>query len=225
MDIQLTLIMAVLYSQSIAAFSVISPKQILMRMSSSLNVNKAPNGTATPPFSVPRAAVSVVVRWSEFSPSTLSMPRYLLVQRGKEPNKGMWSFPGGKIELGERTLDAAKRELMEETGLISSQEEIIEPRKFSLRWHAGGPFFSSDSIHISQSNGVSFHYVISQCFAELKSATPPNIIASDDAMNARWWSSDEMKEAEDEGRVTAGVASVVKRSEKLYSSGLLECED
>eukprot|EP00956_Cyclotella_meneghiniana_P010518 scaffold14629_cov72-Cyclotella_meneghiniana.AAC.4 len=228
MNIQLAIIMAFLYSRSIeiAAFSITSPKQLSVRMSSSLNVNNVPKGTATPPVLVPRAAVSVVVRWSEFSPSKPSMARYLLVQRGKEPNKGMWSLPGGKIELGEKTLDAAKRELTEETSLISSQDKNeTESQKCSLRWHEGGPFFSSDSIHHSQSNRVSFHYVISQCFAELKSPTPPNIRASDDAMDARWWSSNEMKKAEDEGIVTAGVASVVERSEKLYSSGLLQCED
>ena len=56
---------------------------------------------------VPRAAVSVVARWAGESVQRQQQepppppPRYLLVQRGKEPNKGMWSFPGGKIETGE----------------------------------------------------------------------------------------------------------------------------
>eukprot|EP00804_Cyclotella_cryptica_P026570 CCRYP_020443-RA/>CCRYP_020443-RA protein AED:0.31 eAED:0.32 QI:0/0/0/1/0/0/2/0/139 len=137
---------------------------------------------------------------------------YLLVQRGKEPNKGLWSLPGGKIEVGESTLDAAKRELWEETGLLSST------------WHNNGPFTCTDSIHHSQSYGVSFHYVISQCFAELQSQSPPIIQASDDAMDARWWSPHEMKDAEERGVVTKGVMGVLERSEALYISGLLKCE-
>jgi len=32
----------------------------------------------------------------------------LLIQRGKPPAQGLWSLPGGKVELGE-TLEAALR--------------------------------------------------------------------------------------------------------------------
>ncbi|MBS7812813.1 NUDIX hydrolase [Roseococcus pinisoli] len=41
----------------------------------------------------------------------------LLVQRGKPPRVGSWSLPGGAQHLGETTQTAARRELLEETGL------------------------------------------------------------------------------------------------------------
>ena len=44
--------------------------------------------------------------------------KILSIKRGKEPFKGMWANPGGNIDEGEQPLDAAVRELEEETGLM-----------------------------------------------------------------------------------------------------------
>jgi ADP-ribose pyrophosphatase YjhB (NUDIX family) len=41
----------------------------------------------------------------------------LLIERGKPPYKGFWSLPGGSVEWGEPVEAAARRELLEETGL------------------------------------------------------------------------------------------------------------
>ena len=41
----------------------------------------------------------------------------LLIERGIEPFKGCWAFPGGFIKMDESAEDGAKRELFEETGL------------------------------------------------------------------------------------------------------------
>ncbi len=44
--------------------------------------------------------------------------RLLLVQRGHEPGRGLWSVPGGRVERGESLTSAVERELAEETGLV-----------------------------------------------------------------------------------------------------------
>jgi 8-oxo-dGTP diphosphatase len=43
--------------------------------------------------------------------------RLLLIQRGREPGRGLWSLPGGRVEPGESERDAVEREMTEETGL------------------------------------------------------------------------------------------------------------
>lgn len=45
--------------------------------------------------------------------------RFLFQERKKQPYYGYWGFPTGKIRWGETILEAAARELMEETGLTA----------------------------------------------------------------------------------------------------------
>lgn len=50
----------------------------------------------------------------------------LLVRRGKPPLDGRWSIPGGRIEWGERAVDAALRELREETNVSAELVGLVD---------------------------------------------------------------------------------------------------
>jgi ADP-ribose pyrophosphatase YjhB (NUDIX family) len=49
----------------------------------------------------------------------------LLAQRGKSWGRGFWALPGGRIEAGESAVDAARRELTEETGVAADLQHFV----------------------------------------------------------------------------------------------------
>jgi len=51
--------------------------------------------------------------------------KVLLIERGSEPYKGLWAFPGGFVEMNENADDCAVRELKEETNLTASYVEQL----------------------------------------------------------------------------------------------------
>lgn len=65
---------------------------------------------------VPRVGVGVAV---------IDDGKILLIKRGREPGRGLWAVPGGKVHRGERLEDAARREAMEETGLDVEIGDVI----------------------------------------------------------------------------------------------------
>jgi ADP-ribose pyrophosphatase YjhB (NUDIX family) len=59
----------------------------------------------------PKSAVILVVQQAD---------HYLMQERLKHPYFGYYGFPGGKIRWGETIMQAAERELLEETGLAAT---------------------------------------------------------------------------------------------------------
>jgi ADP-ribose pyrophosphatase YjhB (NUDIX family) len=92
----------------------------------------------------------------------------LLVKRGNEPAKGLWSPPGGSLELGETAERAAEREVLEETGLVVRARRVVDVRDVILRDPAGR---------------VRWHYVLFGVLCEFISGEP---FPGSDAENARF---------------------------------------
>ena len=51
--------------------------------------------------------------------------RVLLAQRSLPPGVGKWGFPGGAQELGETVFECARRELLEETGVVAEPVRVL----------------------------------------------------------------------------------------------------
>lgn len=100
--------------------------------------------------------------------------RVLLVRRGREPNKGLWGFPGGLIELGETAAQAALRELAEETGIAAE---------------AGGVLEVLDTISRDGVGVVRYHFLLVAVACRWIGGTPH---PADDADAAGWFGPDEI---------------------------------
>lgn len=105
----------------------------------------------------------------------LSSAGVLLIKRGAEPGKGLWSIPGGAVELGEPLHDACAREVLEETGLqveIGPLVDVFERRMFD------------------DSGRVEYHYVLLDYLCRCEPGEPTN---GDDAADAKWVSFGELE--------------------------------
>lgn len=61
----------------------------------------------------------------------------LIARRGKPPAVGLWSLPGGMVELGETAAEAAVRELHEETGVRAMAVALADVVEVILRSPGG----------------------------------------------------------------------------------------
>ncbi len=115
--------------------------------------------------------------------------RVLLAQRGKEPSYGLWSLPGGAVDLGEELKAAARRETREECGIEVDITEVLEVVERMVRDPDGR---------------VKFHYVIVDYLARWVSG---DLVPSAEVLEARWVAPEEFPRYD----MTRGTAEVVLR--------------
>ena len=89
----------------------------------------------------------------------------LLIQRGNEPYKGYWAFPGGFLNMDETVAHCAERELEEETGIVLTEMQLVGIYSDVERDPRGR--------------------VITAAYAAM--TTMPEANAADDAAAAKWW--------------------------------------
>ncbi|MGA4670391.1 NUDIX hydrolase [Propionibacteriaceae bacterium Y1923] len=111
--------------------------------------------------------------------------RVLLVLRGKPPQQGRWSVPGGSVEPGETPAMAAAREVLEETGLhIAVGREL---------WVIDLPGTGERVYEVHD-------------FAA--TVTAGHLVPGDDAADARWFTPDEL----DSVPLTEGLVDYLVRA-------------
>ena len=92
--------------------------------------------------------------------------KVLLIQRGNEPDKGTWAFPGGFMNMDETTEQCAIRELEEETGLKVKDVHQI------------GAYSKVDRDPRGRTITVAYLAIIDK---------PISVVGQDDAAKAEWW--------------------------------------
>jgi 8-oxo-dGTP diphosphatase len=93
--------------------------------------------------------------------------RLVVIRRGRPPNAGAWSIPGGRVEGAESDHDAVRREVREETGL---EVDVLGPAgSVVLPGAAPGD-----------------DYLVTDYLATVSPGAPTQLRAGDDADDARW---------------------------------------
>lgn len=123
--------------------------------------------------------------------------RVLVVRRARSPALGLFTLPGGAVELGETLLEAVKREILEETALA------IDP--IGLAGHR-------EVITRDAEGRVERHFVILSFAARWIAGEP---VLNEELSEARW-----LLPAEISGlRTTEGLAAVVAAAFRLAGAG------
>jgi 8-oxo-dGTP diphosphatase len=99
------------------------------------------------------------------------VPHVLLIERRWDPFAGRWALPGGHVDEGEQPIDAARRELAEETGVTVDTLDLV-------------------GVYADPGRDPRGRYVTWAYLARLDDMPQPQ--AGDDAASARWVRLDEL---------------------------------
>ncbi|MGE5569050.1 MAG: NUDIX hydrolase [Rhodospirillales bacterium] len=116
--------------------------------------------------------------------------RVLLVERGHDPLKGVWSLPGGIVEVGEYLTDALRREVREETGLEVEPVSVVEV---------------FERIMPDRNGRTEYHYVLIDYLCR---PTGGELRADSDVSDARWVPRDELASY----HITEGTLGVIEKA-------------
>ena len=116
--------------------------------------------------------------------------RVLLVRRGREPSMGLWSIPGGMLELGESLVQGIRREVREEVGLEVRVLEIVEVL---------------DRVIYDDDGKIEYHYVLVDYVCKPLSGT---LRVADDADAAEWVNRRDVSSYE----ITKGTPAVIEKA-------------
>ncbi len=136
----------------------------------------------------PRVGVGTVV---------LDGDQVLLVKRGRQPALGKWSIPGGLVDLGEATAEAAKREVLEECG---------------IRVRLAGVAGVVDRVIRDAGGRVQYHYVLVDYAAHPETRL---ICAGSDAAEVRWVPIGDIERYD----TTEGLLGMIQRARALCQGG------
>ena len=101
--------------------------------------------------------------------------KVLLIRRGNPPRADEWGLPGGMQHLGETIMEAAAREVREETGLKVSPMGVIT---------------AIDSVSRDASGKIEYHFTIIDVAAESRTGKAK---AGDDATETCWATLEEVE--------------------------------
>jgi 8-oxo-dGTP diphosphatase len=120
----------------------------------------------------------------------------LMILRGHEPGKGLWSIPGGRIEPGESDDQAVIREVREETGLEVSCGRLLGTARI--------PGLAATVVVIRD-----YEAFLAPGTADGAGATATPT-AGDDAADVRWVSDAEAGEMDARGEITGGLLAALR---------------
>ena len=121
----------------------------------------------------------------------------LLGERGKGALAGMWSLPGGHVEPGEPAREAARREVLEETGVVAEILGLVDLHEVIRRTTDGA---------------VSWHYVIAVHYGIWQAGEP---VAASDCREARFVALTELASVP----LTDGAEAIIRRAARLIAGG------